>query len=71
MDAVPVFNIPAGLAIDGAGHPWMGGQFFTAMEFAQTGEGSLVLKPAFTGIPAGNSGDAFVARFNRDSGRLR
>ncbi len=71
VNAAPVFNIPAGLAIDGEGHPWMGGQFFTALEFAQPGQASSVLQPVFSGTPAGNSGDAFVARFDRDSGRLR
>ncbi len=64
-------NIAAGLAIDGQGHPWIGGQFFTAIEAAQPGQTSVVLRPAFSGAPAGDTGDAFLARFDFNDGRLR
>lgn len=71
--SVAAANIPAGLALDGNGHPWVGGQMFAASEFAQTalGQTSKVLNPAFTGAIAGNSNDGFVARYDKDSGLLR
>lgn len=71
LNAAPVNNIAAGLALDGEGHAWLGGQFFTAVEFAQVSQASRVLHPVFSGLPAGNSGDAFVARFDREDGALR
>jgi hypothetical protein len=69
--AVAVGNIPAALAIDGLGHPWIGGQFFTAIEVAQKGQPSKMLTPSFSGAPTGGSGDAFVVRFDRANGQLR
>lgn len=70
-DIAAANNIPAGLAIDGTGHPWIGGQFFSAIETAQSGQPSKVLKPVFSGTPVGNSGDAFVVRLDAGTGKLR
>ncbi len=64
-------NIAAGLAIDPSGSPWMGGQFFAALELAQSGQTSLVLRPAYRGEPTPRSGDGFVARFDPSTGGLR
>lgn len=64
-------NIAAGLAIDASGSPWIGGQFFAPLEFAQSGQASLVLRPAYRGEPTPRSGDGFVARFDPSTGGLR
>lgn len=66
-----VFNIPAGLAIDGSGQAWMGGQFFTPIEVAQNGQTSQVLKPSYTGAASNTSGDGFVVRFDTENGQLK
>ena len=52
--------IPAGLAIDGSGHVWIGGQFFVPTDFAP-GPAAVVLTPA-------GASDGFVARYRGDTG---
>lgn len=71
--SVAAAHIPAGLALDGSGNPWIGGQLFAATEFAQTrlGDASKVLQPSYSGPIAGNSNDGFVARYSRERGTLR
>lgn len=71
--AVPASHIPAGLTLDGSGHPWIGGQFFADMELAQTqsGQASTVLRTSFRGAPASLGNDGFVARYDADTGWLR
>jgi len=71
--AVAAPNIPAGLAVDANGHPWIGGQFFASTEFAQTalGQASKVLAVSYTGAIVGNSNDGFVASFRPENGLLR
>lgn len=72
VDAVPAGNIPAALAIDGDGHPWVGGQYFGAIDVAQPGQPSRVLAPAAAVATAGEGGsDAFVVRLDGTDGRLR
>ena len=46
---------------------------FAATEFAQTaiGQQSKVLNVSYGGAIAANSNDGFVARYDKDSGRLR
>ena len=71
IDAMPAGNIPAALAIDGAGHVWVGGQFFTAVEAAQRGQASLVLRTVAGGPPTMRGSDGFVVRFEGETGLLR
>lgn len=71
VESASANNIAAGLAIDAAGSPWIGGQYFTDLELAQPGQASFVLRTAYRGEPSPRSGDGFVARFDPDTGRLR
>lgn len=66
-------NIPAGLIVDGQGHPWIGGQFFADMEVAQTqlGQASAVLRTSFRGPLASSGNDGFVVRFDARDGSLQ
>jgi hypothetical protein len=55
-------QIAAALAIDGSGDPWIGGQIFVPTTFG--GTSGLALSPV-------GLNDAFVARFDAESGGLR
>jgi hypothetical protein len=70
-DRAAASHIPAGLTIDGAGDPWIGGQIFTTTELAQPGQPSVQLSPSYSGTIAPASNDGFVARYARDTGWLR
>lgn len=70
VDAVAAGNIPAGLAIDGDGHPWVGGQFFSTMDVAQPGQPPRLLDPVVP-ASAGGGSDALVVRLDAADGSLR
>lgn len=70
-NTVAANNTASGLGLDGDGHPWVGGQLFASTQFAQPGQANKVLQPVYTGTLSNNSGDGFVARYDKNDGLLR